>query len=108
MSAQQQSTGKSKSDQAPRPLSEMDEAMRKKVKAAIDKIDSLTLNRKSINEQIKACYDDIEALGLSRKAAKHVLKLVHEDTTQRDHYDLSVRLIREVAQITEQIDLLKH
>ena len=82
--------------------------LKKDVKAGVDKIESLKLDRTSINEDIAAVKADLAAKGIPKKALDMALAYMNMDPDKREGFDVAYEIVREAIELpmeTSQMDM---
>ncbi len=73
--------------------------LEKDVKEGVDKIESLKLDRTSLNEEIGAVKADLEAKGIPKKALDMAMTYLNMDPDKREGFDIAYDIVREAIDL---------
>ena len=73
--------------------------LKKDVKAGVDKIEALKMDRTGINEAIGAIKADLEAKGIPKKALDMAMTYLNMDPDKREGFDIAYDIVREAIDL---------
>lgn len=82
--------------------------LKKDVKAGVDRIEALKVDRTSINESIASVKADLATKGIPKKALDMALSYMNMDPDKREGFDVAYEIVREAIELpmeTAQMDM---
>lgn len=80
-------------------------ALKREIKKAVDRIESLKADRTSTNADIQTIMEELKAKGISREAVNAALRYQSWDEAQRRSFDIAYEIVREALGLPKQGDI---